>query len=335
MMPEILLLIKKMYVDDFLPDWLSDRLHALGNVEMVLDPGDLSAEKYAGLFRGRDAVITGWGMPNIDRKVLEQADRLKIISHAGGEMRNFLSEELFDIKPEVVLCHAAGVMSRPVAEHTLCVTLASLRGLFHFKQWVRGNDNWWDYDHSKNRSLIGKKVGIVGLGAIAREFIKLVRPFNVKLLVYSKHLAEQKAAEESLEKAGLDDIFSTCDVVVLCAANTPENYHMINRDLLRKIKPGAVFVNNARGAIVDEQALVEELETGRFMAAIDVTDPEPPAADSKLRNLENVLLTPHTGGPVPEQRYWIMEEAVANLEEFFAGRQVRGVITRDRYHYMA
>ena len=335
MRPNILLLIKEMFRRDFLPDWLWDRLSLLGKVELVVDPKELSAEKFSGLFAGKDAVITTWDMPTIDRAVLERADRLKILSHAGGEMRFFLDEEIFALKPEIVVCHAAGVMALPVAEHTLCVTLACLRNLFHFREWVSGTKNWWDYDPAKNRSLPGKKVGIIGLGQIAREFIELVRPLKVELLVYSKHLSEEKAAEDGLVKAGLEEIFSTCDVITLSAANTPENRHLVNRDLLGRIKPGAVFVNNARGAIVDEQALIEELETGRFMAAIDVTDPEPPAADNKLRSLPNVLLTPHIGGPVPEQRYWLMEEAVANLEAFFDGRPVRGLITRERYHYMA
>ena len=335
MKPEILLLIKKIYRDYFLPDWLWDRLCSLGKVKLVIDPKELSADKFAGLFAGKDAVITSWDMPPINRAVLERANRLKIISHAGGEMRYFLSEEIFDLKPEVVVCHAADMMALPVAEHTLCVVLACLRSLFHFRQWVSGTENWWDYDPAKNRSLVGKKVGVIGLGQIGREFIKLARPFNVEFLVYSKHLSEEKAAEQGLVKTGLEEIFSACDVITLSAANTPENRHLINRNLLKRIKPGAVFVNNARGAIVDEQALIEELETGRFMAAVDVTDPEPPEADNQLRSLTNVLLTPHIGGPVPEQRYWLMEEAVANLKAFFEGQPVRGIITGERYHYMA
>jgi phosphoglycerate dehydrogenase-like enzyme len=274
-------------------------------------------------------------MPAIDREVLEQADRLRIVSHCGGEMRYFLSEEVFDLKPEVVVCHAAGVMALPVAEHTLCVVLACLRSLFHFRHWVCGTENWWDYDPAKNRSLIGKKVGIIGLGAIAREFIKLVQPFKAELLVYSRHLTREQASEQSLVKAGLEEICSTCDVITLSAASTPENRRLINHDLLKRIKPGAVFVNNARGAVVDEQALIEELKTGRFTAAIDVTDPEPPSVNNALRTLPNVLLTPHIGGPVPEQRYWLMEEAVANLEAFLQGRPVRGLITREKFHYMA
>ncbi|MEA2064248.1 MAG: hydroxyacid dehydrogenase [Gemmatimonadota bacterium] len=335
MKPDILVLIKEDFREEFLPDLMVDRIEKIGQVEIAVDPQDYPVEKYAGLFAGKDAVITSWNIPPFGPEVLEQADKLKIISHAAGQVRFFLSSDIFQQRPDLLICNASNVMSRAVAEHTLCVTLACLRNLFVLRQWVTGSENWWDYGRSLNRSLLEKKVGIIGLGQIGRDFIDLVRPFDVELLVYSKHLTPEAAAEQGLKKCELEEIFTTCDVITLSAADTKENRHLVSRSLLEKIKPGAVFVNNARGAIVDEQALVDELETGRFMAALDVTDPEPPAAESKLRSLDNVLLTPHIGGPVPEQWYWMMREAVRNLERFFAGEPVNCVITQERYRYMA
>jgi len=333
--PRILVLVREIYRADLLPDWIVKTLEEFADLEVVIDPAELERNEYAGLFAGRDGGLTTWNTPLIDRMVLERARELKIISHAGGEIRPFISGELFDLRPDLILCNASNVMAKPVAEHTLCVTLACLRNLLHFAEWVKEDENWWEYDKSKNVSLIHKKVGIVGLGQIAGEFIKLVRPFEVELWVYSKHLSDQDAARESLRKSSLEEIFSTCDVITLSAANTPGNQRLITRDLLRLIKPGAVFINNSRGAIVDEQALIEELETGRFTAAVDVTEPEPPASDNKLRSLPNVLLTPHIGGPTPDQRIWMMKEAVDNLKIFFQGGQPRGIIDRKRFSYMA
>ena len=267
--------------------------------------------------------------------MLEQANELKIISHAGGEVRPFISPEIFSLKPDLVLCNASNVMSKPVAEHILCVTLACLRNLFHLRQWVKEDENWWEYDKSKNVSLLEKKVGIVGLGQIAWEFIKLVRPFDVELWVFSRHLSDQEAAREGLRKSSLDEIFSSCDVITISAASVLQNRLLIDARLLGMIKPGAVLVNNARGMLIDEPALIRELETGRFSAAIDVTDPEPPAADNGLRHLNNVLLTPHIGGPTPAQRIWMVNEAVDNLKAFFQGGTVRGIIDKKRFSYMA
>jgi phosphoglycerate dehydrogenase-like enzyme len=335
MRPNILIPVRERYRGFLLPERMLDQLKSFADIEVAVDPADLPRQDYAGLYRGRDAVLTTWNTPMIDREVAACMDRVRIISHCGGEVRPFISAELFDLKPELVLCNASNVMAKPVAEHTLCVALTLLRGLFHLKEWVKGDENWWDYDPDRNRSLLRKKVGVVGLGQIAREFIQLVRPFDVELWVHSGHLSDAEAAAQGLTKKSLEEIFSQCDVITVSAANTPANRHMVNRELLRLIKPGAVLVNNARGALIDEQALVDELRTGRFQAAIDVTDPEPPAAGHPLRDMPNVLLTPHTGGPVPEQRIWMMEEAVDNLRNFFSGKPVRGQIDKKRFSYMA
>ena len=335
MRPRILIPVRSIYRADLLPEQVISTLEEFAEIEVVVDPAELSRDEYARLFADKDAVLSTWNTPMIDKQVLEQANDLKIISHVGGEVRPFIPPELFSLKPDLVLCNASNVMAKPVAEHTLCVILACLRNLFHFRQWVKEDENWWEYDKSKNVSLLQKKVGIVGLGQIAREFIGLVRPFDVELWVFSRHLTEQQAAGEGLRKSSLEEIFSSCDVIAICAASVAGNRHMIDSRLLAMIKPGAVLVNNARGMLIDEEALIRELETSRFTAAIDVTEPEPPAADSRLRQLDNVLLTPHIGGPTPGQRIWMVNEAVENLIAFFQGKPVRGIIDKERFSYMA
>jgi len=335
MPPRILIPVRSIYRADLLPEQVINTLGEFAEIEIVVDPAELSRDEYARLFANKDGVLSTWNTPLIDSQVLEQANELKIISHAGGEVRPFISPEIFSLKPDLVLCNASNVMSKPVAEHILCVTLACLRNLFHLRQWVKEDENWWEYDKSKNVSLLEKKVGIVGLGQIAWEFIKLVRPFDVELWVFSRHLSDQEAAREGLRKSSLDEIFSSCDVITISAASVLQNRLLIDARLLGMIKPGAVLVNNARGMLIDEPALIRELETGRFSAAIDVTDPEPPAADNGLRHLNNVLLTPHIGGPTPAQRIWMVNEAVDNLKAFFQGGTVRGIIDKKRFSYMA
>ena len=335
MRPRVLIPVRSIYRDYLLSAPIVESLEQFADIEIVVDPAGLDRKQYARLYEGRDAVLTTWNTPLIDCEVLARAKELKIISHAGGEMRPFISLEIFDFRPDLILCNASNVMARPVAEHSLCVTLALLRNLFHFKEWVREDENWWEYDPAKNVSLLEKKVGIVGLGQIAREFIRLLRLFDVEILVYSQHLDPEKAGREGLVKSTLEEIFSTCDVISINAASIPANRHLIDARLLKMIKPGAVLVNNGRGMLIDEPALIAELETGRFSAAIDVTEEEPPASGNKLRFLPNVLLTPHIGGPVPAQRIWMMQEAVANLRAYFEGKPVRGVVDKQRFLYMA
>lgn len=335
MKPRILVPVRSFFKDWFLPPRIMQRLEKIGEFEVVVDPAELTREEYVELYRGRDAVLSTWETPMIDEAVLEAGPEIKIISHCGGEVRPFITPELFSLRPDIVLCNVAHVMARPVAEYVLCVTLTLLRNLFKFREWVKEDENWSEYDTGWNISLLHKKVGVVGLGKVAREFIRFLEPFDVDLLIYSDYMSDEEAGRQGFRQASLEEIFSTCDVISINAAATPENRGMINRDLLSRIKPGAVLVNSARGVLVDQQALIDELRTGRFSAAVDVTYPEPPPADSPLRDIPNLLLTPHMAGPTPDQRIWMMEEALDNLEAFFSGGEVRGLIDRERFSYMA
>ncbi len=335
MKPKVLVLVQSKFRDYLLPERITGRLGEFADYEILADPGSLPQAEFAGRFPGVRGLLTSWEIRPLDQQALTGAVELEIIAHAGGMVRYFLPAEAFEWRPGLTVCNASGVMAQPVAEYALTSALACLRHLWFFRDWVRGSDRWEAYPDRMNVSLLRKKVGVVGLGQIAREFIALARPFRVELLVHSSHLSREEAAREGLVKAPLEEIFSSCDVILLSAANTPQNRQMVDRELLRRIKPGAVFVNIARGALVDEAALIEELATGRFMAAIDVTDPEPPLTANPLRDMPNVLLTPHIAGPTPEQRIWMMEEAVENLERFFRGRPVSGLVDSDRYRYMA
>ena len=336
MKPKLSLFIQERLKEDFLPDKMMQRLHEISEPEIMYNRDDYDRSEVERLFKRADAVISSWGMPNVDEELIGMADNLKILSHAAGQIRDFIPEAIFDLKPDIVICNVSDVMAKPVAEHMLMSAIIGLRNVRFFNDWLReGHDGWWDYDLSKNRSLINRKVGIVGMGQIAWEFVRLARPFNVDLCVYSRHMKDEVAEKEGLTKLGLEELISTCDVICLSAADTEANFHMINSDLIRKIKDGAVFVNNARGRLVDEKALIEELKTGRFNAVIDVTEEEPPAPDNELRTLPNVYLFPHIGGPTPDQWYWMMSGAVDNVERFFKGEEVRSIIDRNRYNYMA
>lgn len=335
MKPVIMLPILSKFKNDLLPDWIVEKFSGFFDLRVVTDPQNLSGAEYDSLLGDCDGFVSTWEIPALNPTALKNAERLKIIAHGGGQVRFFLPEDVFDLRPDLRICNASNVMARPVAEHTLLMSIALLRNICFISRWAAGNEDWQAYPREKNVSLLNKKVGIVGLGQIAGEFIELARPFKVEFLVYSSHLSEQVAIRLGLKKSSLEEIFSTCDVITISAANTPANRHMINRDLLRLIRPGAVLVNNARGALIDEQALIEELESGRFSAAIDVTDPEPPPMDNRLRTLPNVYLTPHSAGPTPDQWPWMTNEALEIAKACFEGRPVWNAIDRQRFSYMA
>ena len=137
-----------------------------------------------------------------------------------------------------------------------------------------------------------------------------------------------------VEKVSLEELLRRADVVSLHAPAKPETVHMLNQERLALMKDEALLINTARGALIDEPALIRELEKGRFFAFLDVTDPEPPAADSPLRRLENVVVTPHSAGCI-EDCSRMGEMAVEELRRYFAGEPAVYQITRDMLHRVA
>jgi len=296
-----------------------------------------TSEQLAALLPGYAALITGWGAPRLTPELLDAARDLRVVAHAAGSVRFMLPEppsELFG--RGIRLTCATATMSRYVAELTLCLTIACLRRISRFREEMKGSDLWWGtYSEHNPDTLIEQRVGLVGLGMIAWEFIRLLEAFQCEVWAYSKHADPARAAAEGVKLVGLDELLRNCRIICLFAAVRPDTIKMISRERLRLLADGSVIVNPARGALIDEEALIDELRSGRLWAGLDVTDPEPPAPDSPLRTLANVLLTPHVGGPVPS-RYWDMAAfVVEDLRRFFAGEAMRGEVTEQRLEGMA
>jgi len=163
----------------------------------------------------------------------------------------------------------------------------------------------------------------------------MLRNYEVETCCHDPHLSAERARELGTTPMGLDEIFRTCDVVSLHAANIRATKHMIRGGHFRSMKEGAVFINTARGRIIDEDEMVEVLCEGRIFAFIDVTDPEPPAAESPLYTLPNVFLTPHLAGPQGWEVHRNAEYVIEELRRYLEGREPRYPVTRDMMEWMA
>lgn len=259
-----------------------------------------------------DACITTWGAPRFTPEVIEAAPQLKIIAHAAGTVKPYASEAVF--ARGIVVTSAAPVIARCVGEMALMLSLASLRNLTRYDRALKQDRAWEVEGLAESETLRGQRVGLIGFGSTAREFAALLAPFGVELLCFDPHVDGAVLERFGARPAELDEILTTCRVISLHAASVPATRHLLNAERLRRIPEGAVLINTARGALIDTAALVEELKTGRFSAALDVFDPdEPLPADHPLRDLPNVILTPHVSGPV-RSRYWEMgQQAVDNV----------------------
>ena len=223
-----------------------------------------------------------------------------------------------------------------VAETTLSLMIAGLKGMFPASYETRAG-RW---HHSKPggfpiREMYDVTIGLIGASRIGRHVIRLLANFEVNVLLVDPFVSAAEAALLGVELVSLDDLLRRSDVVSLHAPRCPETRHMLSRDQFKLMRNHAIFINTARGMIVDEAALCDELRTGRIFAFIDVTDPEPPAVDHPFRSLPNVVLLPHIAGAVGNGCLRMGRSIVDQLLEFADGKTMHGEITREQWQRMA
>lgn len=145
----------------------------------------------------------------------------------------------------------------------------------------------------------------------------MLKPFHVKIKVYSEHKTNEIYEEYGVERASLEEVITTCKIISIHMAQREDTYHLINRELLKKIPDGSILINTSRGALIDEEALADELSTGRFKAALDVYEIEPLLKESRLRGFNNVILIPHMGGPTIDRRKSCTHGILDDIERFY------------------
>ena len=248
------------------------------------------------LIAGVDVAITCWGSVRLEKEILDSAPNLKLVAHAAGSVKPIVSDEF--IRRGIKITTAAPALSIGVAEYILGAMLIMGKRLKDMMRSVESG-GWRPETAGAALEMFHAKVGIIGAGFVGRHLIKLLKNFDLAgIWVYDPYLSPEEAALLSVEKKSLEEIFSICDYINVCAPSIPSTKGMITNKLIQMIRENTVFINAARSAIVDEPALINELKTGRFLAMIDVTDPEPAVPDHALRSLPNVIFTPHIAGAI-------------------------------------
>ena len=191
------------------------------------------------------------------------------------------------VREGMTLCNGRSIHDDSTAELAVGLTIASLRG---FPDFVRNQDKS-SWVHVKNKSINDRRIGIIGFGSIGSTIAKMLSGFSVEIMPFT-----QSGRDNTTAISDLDKHLPTLDVVILILPLTAESKHLFNSERLSLMKDGALLVNVARGPIVDTDALVKELNSGRITAAVDVTDPEPLPSDHPLWRAKGVLISPHVGG---------------------------------------
>lgn len=226
----------------------------------------------------------------------------------------------------VALSASRSGFSPAVAEMALLLILTSLRraSTYHAAMWSgTETDQHWlknfpdDIDPNE-RQLTGRRVGIIGFGKVGQRLGELLKPFNCRVQIVDPFLPDAVAEKCGVQKVSLETLAAENEVVVLCAASNSGTQRLINQAVIDRLQPNAVFVNVARAALVETDALMARLQRGELFAALDVFDREPLDKDSPLRRLPNLYLTPHRAGGIMEsvQRNidWLIDDFEAHLK---------------------
>ncbi|MFP4384697.1 MAG: hydroxyacid dehydrogenase [Spirochaetia bacterium] len=291
-------------------------------------------EEIKRLLDGTEIILSTWGMPRMDAEILKEADDLKIIIYGASSVKSFVTEELFS--RNITVTSAAGVNGRVVAEFCLALITLCIKEAWSFIRFPEKTASY--FTRQKNwTGLSGFRnavIGIIGASSVGRWVIRMLSGYPCRVLVYDPHLSAGDAAEMGARKAELDDVFTEADVLSLHAPNLPELKGMVSRSHLGMMKNGAWFINTARGALVDQQALIEELKRGRINACLDVTDPEPPAEDSPLLKLPNVILTPHMAGAIGSDWKRLGEYCLDELRRYCEGKPALSPVLPEKLSIM-
>ncbi|GAA1708295.1 hydroxyacid dehydrogenase [Isoptericola hypogeus] len=287
-----------------------------------LDPGEVITEVGSHAARrrlaGAEVLIAGWGAPRVPAELVPN---LRAVVYAGGVARTCLADPAVLAGRGVTASNARAANAVPVAEYTLAMILLANKKAHAAERAYRERRAAPDAD----RLLAGtgnfrRTVGIVGASQVGRRVARLLQSFDLDVLVHSPELAPGPVPGlPGARSAALEEVAASSDVLSLHQPLTPETVGQIDARILGLLPDGATLVNTARGGVVDGDALLAELRTGRIDAVLDVTDPEPPPPDSELWTLPNVVLTPHVAGSTGTELRRIGESVVAEVERFVRG----------------
>jgi phosphoglycerate dehydrogenase-like enzyme len=295
-----------------------EHLGALAEIADLLAPEAVQALPEARadeVLAAADVLLGHWGCAVVDEALLARAPRLKMFAYAAGTLRDAATPAAFD---RLLVTSGAAANAVPVAEYTVAAILWANKAAFVERERLRGAalpqlprrhpvGNW------------GKRIGLVGASHVGRAVVELLRPYRCTVAVADPYLTDADAAALGVERVALDELLARSDVVSLHAPALPETERMIGAAELARMMDGATLINTARGVLVDHDALVDELRTGRLTAVLDVTDPEPLPPDHPLLHLPTCVVTPHLAGSQGSELARQAELVIEEIRRFATG----------------
>jgi phosphoglycerate dehydrogenase-like enzyme len=319
-------------VREFLPEPLLGQVRAIAPEFRLIDPLTTTETDFASdLATLNPEVLLGcWKTPLLPAAL---PPRLRYVCYLTGSVKRLVTRA--QLERGLLVTNWGGSISRTVAECALFHILACLRNAAYWAVTMHEPGvAAWKNGYSDARSLFGRTVGIHGFGPVARELVALLKPWGCPITVFAPDATADLARAHGVERAAsLEGLFAESQIIVELAPLIPATTGIVNEKMLRLIRPGGVFVNVGRGAVVDEAALLRVAREGKIAVGLDVYTDEPLAADSGFRALPAVSLTPHIAGPTIDRYADAGAFAVKNIRAYAEDRPLEAVITPEVYDF--
>ena len=243
------------------------------------------------------------GQPNLDKKLLSKAKKLKaIINVESNFMKNMDYEYCF--KKGIHVIATSPVFSKPVAEIALGMTLSLLRNIhIAHSDFVNGKEKYGLESNLKASLLSEKKIGLLGFGDLAKSLYPLLLPFTKDINVYDPWVPKTKIKKLGFKYISLNQMFKSCEVIYVLAAVTTKNKNLIDKKLLNKMKSNSLFILMSRAAVVNFNDLIKRVKKGDIFVAIDVFPKEPVSKNNPIRKVKNILFSAHRAGALETAFY--------------------------------
>jgi phosphoglycerate dehydrogenase-like enzyme len=308
------------------------QIGAMASEYRLLDPTKLDAATFARELAAAnpEVLLACWKTPLLPAAL---PPRLRYVCYVAGSVKRLVTR--VHLERGLLVTNWGASISRTVAECALFHILACLRNTSHWAIAMhQPGVAAWKNGLTDARSLFGRSVGIHGFGPVARELVTLLKPWACPVTAFAPDLTAELAHAYGVERAAsLEALFSDNEIIVELAPLIPATTGLITEKILRLIRPGGVFVNVGRGAVVDEAALLKVAQEKKIAIGLDVYTDEPLPAASGFRALPHVNLTPHIAGPTIDRYPDAGAFALKNLRAYTDGRPLEAVVTPEVYDF--
>ena len=317
---------KKIYSPDTIKK-IDECVQIIGRFDQEdLESIDLSDVKF---------IFSGWSGIPINEKLLERMPNLKVIFYGSGSIKKVQTDAMWD--RNVRITSASVVNAIPVAQYTLSLIQLSLKNFFRLTTKVKKNKQRNIDVFKEVPGFYNKNIGIISYSKIGQKLIDYLKNLgHNNIYIYDPFLSDEKANNQGLIKASLEEVFKKCDVVSLHAPLIPETENMITKKHFELMKDGATFINTARGKIINHDELIEVFsKRDDLFAILDVTDPEPMNEYSKIFEMDNVIISPHIAGSLGDEIFSMGELMYEELVSYLDNENLQYEISKEDFLRMA